>query len=75
MLPSLFIIVLCKLTANPRFLPVDFKTRDFDTDWRDLHAFIITVVLPVSSQYRSEKDEENIGIIVENMLINGLEIN
>ena len=27
------------------------------------------------SQYTSEKDEENIGIIVENNLINGLEIN
>ena len=29
----------------------------------------------MSSQYRSEKDGENIGIIVENKLINGLEIN
>ena len=29
----------------------------------------------MSSQYRSEKDGENIGIIVDNKLINGLEIN
>ena len=29
----------------------------------------------MSSQYRSEKDGENIGIIVENKLVNGLEIN
>ena len=33
------------------------------------------VDLPVSSQYRSEKDGENIGITVENKHINGLEIN
>ena len=33
------------------------------------------VDLPVLSQYRSEKDGENIGIIDENKLINGLEIN
>ena len=31
--------------------------------------------LPVSSLYRSEKDGGNIGIIVENKLINGLEMN
>ena len=37
--------------------------------------FISKVDLPVSSQYRSEKDGENIGIHVENKLINGLEIN
>ena len=30
---------------------------------------------PVSSSYRSEKDGENIEIIVENKHINGLEIN
>ena len=29
----------------------------------------------MSSLYRSEKDGETIGIIVENQLINGLEIN
>ena len=29
----------------------------------------------MSSQYRSEKDGENIGIIVKNKLMNGLEIN
>ena len=33
------------------------------------------VDLFVSTQYRSEKDGENIAIIVENKLINGLEIN
>ena len=33
------------------------------------------VDLLVSSQYRSEKDGDNIGIIVENKHINGLEIN
>ena len=37
--------------------------------------FISKVDLPVLSLYRSEKDGENIGIIVENKLINGLEIN
>ena len=31
--------------------------------------------LPVSSLYRSEKDGENIGILVENKHINGLEVN
>ena len=37
---SLFINLSCKITKNPTLLPVDFKTHDFDTDWRDLHAFI-----------------------------------
>ena len=32
-------------------------------------------LLPVLSLYRSEKNGENIGIIVENKLINRLEIN
>ena len=36
--------------------------------------FISKVDLPVSSQYRSEKDGENNGIIVENKHMNGLEI-
>ena len=65
-LPSLFVNSSCKITKNPTLVPVDFKTHDFDTGWHDLH---------VLSQYRSEKDGENIGIIVENKLINGLEIN
>ena len=39
-----------------------------------MHAFISMVDLPVSSQYRSEKDGKNIGITVENKHINGLEI-
>ena len=39
-----------------------------------MHVFISKVDLPVSSQYRSEKDGENFGIIVANKLINGLEI-
>ena len=33
------------------------------------------VDLPVLSQYRSKNDGDNIGIIVENKDINGLEIN
>ena len=74
-LPLLFVILSCKITKNPKRLPVDFKPRDSDTDWRDLHAFISKVDLPVSSLYRSENDGENIRIIVENKLINGLEIN
>ena len=37
--------------------------------------FIANVDLPVSTQYRSEKDGKNIGIIVENKLVNVLEIN
>ena len=65
-LPYLFVNLLCKITKNPILVPVDFNTRDSDTDWCDLHAFIY---LHVSSQYRSEKDGENIGIIVENKLI------
>ena len=39
-----------------------------------MYVFISKVDLPVSSQYRSEKDEENFGIIVANKLINGLKI-
>ena len=74
-LPSLFVNLSCKITNKPTLLPVDFKNCDFETNWRDLHAFISKVDLPVSSQYRSEKDCENIGIIIENKLINGLEIN
>ena len=42
-LPSQFVNLSCKITRNPTLLPVDFKTRDFDTDWRDLHAFISKV--------------------------------
>ena len=35
--------------------------------------FISKVDLPVSSLYRSEKDGENISIIVENKPLNGLQ--
>ena len=73
--PFLFVNLLCKITKNSILLPVDFKTCDSDTDWRDLHVFISKVALPVSSLYRSVKNGENIGINAENKLINGLEIN
>ena len=48
-LPFPFVNASCKITKNPTLLPVGFKTRDFDTDWRDLHVFISKVDLPVLS--------------------------
>ena len=39
------------------------------------HAFISTIDTTMSSQYREEKDGENIGLVVENKHINGIEIN
>ena len=75
-LPLLFVNLSCKITKNPTRLPVDFKTRDSDTDCHDLYAFISKVRLPVLFLYRTEKDGENIGlIIVENKPIDGLEVN
>ena len=44
-LPSLFVNFFCKI-KNPILLSVDFKIRYFDTDRRDLHAFISKVDLP-----------------------------
>ena len=40
-----------------------------------LHTFISTVDTAMLSLYGDEKNGENIGIIVENKHINGLEIN
>ena len=42
-LPILFDNVSCKISKNPTLLPVDFKTLDSDSDWRDLYAFISKV--------------------------------
>ena len=40
-----------------------------------LYMFISVADLPVFSLYRREKDAENIGIIVINKHVNGLEVN
>ena len=60
---------------NLTLLPVDFKIQGFDTLLTDLHALVSTADLPVSSLYRSQKDGEIIGIVIENKHINRLEIN
>ena len=62
---TLFINLSCKI-MNPTILSVDVKTHDFEIR--------LTADLPVSSLYRSEKDGEYMGIIVENEHIDVLRV-
>ena len=64
-LPSLFVNLSCKITKDPTLLPADFKTRDFDTDRHDLHAFISKADLPVYLNIGARKEREHFGITVE----------